>query len=99
MTLRPALLVPVLALGATAAAADVEYGRYLASECVTCHLLEGEPQGVPSITGWETETFIAVLTEYRTRARVHDVMNTIAGRYGDEEIAALAAYFAEAGED
>jgi cytochrome c len=33
------------------------------------------------------------MAAYRSGEREHQVMNTLAGRLGDEEIAALAAYF------
>jgi cytochrome c len=40
--------------------------------------------------------FVAGLAAYRSGEREHQVMNTITARLGDEEIAALAAYFATA---
>lgn len=82
-------------LGATAAAieGDVEYGEYLSGECVTCHKLSGSTEGIPSIIGWPGENFIHALYEYKMKARENPVMQTVVGRLGDEEMAALAAYF------
>lgn len=95
---RLASLAVALTVAAQApASADAEFGRWLSSECVTCHLLEGAPQGVPSIVGWPQDAFVQVMEAYRSGERRHDVMNTIAARYDDEELAALAAYFEEAG--
>lgn len=74
---------------------DPEYGAYLSSECTTCHQADGEDRGIPSITGWPEEEFVAVMHAYRTGGREHPVMNMVAGRLGDEDIAALAAYFAQ----
>jgi cytochrome c len=79
---------------APAAAADIAYGRYLASECVTCHQASGASEGIPSIIGWQPEVFVAALQAYRTGERQHDVMRTIANRYTIEDLEALAAYFA-----
>jgi cytochrome c len=79
--------------GAPAPAADLEYGRFLASECVTCHQASGETDGIPSIVGWPEDHFVAVLQEYQAGARHHDVMQTISRRYTAEDLAALAAYF------
>jgi cytochrome c len=79
--------------GAPAPAADLEYGRFLASECVTCHQASGETDGIPSIVGWPEDHFVAVLQEYQAGARDHDVMQTISRRYTAEDLAALAAYF------
>ncbi|HKH32838.1 MAG TPA: hypothetical protein VKA80_01535 [Beijerinckiaceae bacterium] len=75
------------------AAGDRAYGEYLSSECVTCHLLGGRFAGIPPIIGWPEETFVAVMNEYRLKVRPNPVMQTLAGRLSDEEIAALAAYF------
>ena len=80
-------LLPALAAG------DRELGQYLSSECVTCHQLSGKFQGIPPIVGWPDATFVETMNEYRTKKRQNPVMQTIAGKFSPEEIAALAAYF------
>src|SRR5581483_9516033 len=77
----------------SASAADKAYGEYLSSECVTCHQLSGRYEGIPPIVGWPTHVFIEAMSEYRKRTRANPVMQTVAGRLTEEEIAALAAYF------
>ena len=72
---------------------DAEYGEYLASECLTCHQLDGTSDGIPSITLWPTEDFVVAMHAYKRKLRPHPVMQMMAGRLNDEEIAALAAYF------
>ena len=72
---------------------DPEYGEYLSGECVTCHQSSGEDKGIPSITGWPDEDFVIAMHAYKTSLRPHPVMQMIAGRLSDDEIAALAAYF------
>ena len=72
---------------------DPEYGEYLSSECVTCHRLDGETEGIPSIVYFETEDFVILMHAYKSGEREHQVMQTITKRLGNEEIAALAAYF------
>lgn len=72
---------------------DPDYGGYLSSECLTCHQAGGEDSGIPSITGWPTEDFVIAMHAYKVKARPHPVMQMMAGRLSDEEIAALAAYF------
>ncbi len=74
---------------------DAEYGEYLASECTACHQASGEVDGIPSIIGWDEESFRLSMHDYRVKTRQHPVMNMIAERLGDEEIAALSAYFAK----
>lgn len=73
---------------------DVEYGRYLSSECVTCHQVSGVDEGIPSITGWEEKTFIAVLKAYQERDLPNRVMRNVAANLDDDQIRALAAFFA-----
>lgn len=72
---------------------DAAYGEYLASECQTCHLQDGSDQGIPSITRWPEEDFVIAMHAYKQKLRPHPVMQMMAGRLNDEEIAALAAYF------
>jgi len=74
---------------------DPAYGEYLSSECTTCHRADGGYDGIPSITLWEEEYFVAAMQAYKQKLRPHPAMQMIAGRLGDEEIAALAAYFAD----
>lgn len=72
---------------------DPEYGEYLANECLTCHQSDGSAEGIPSITRWDTEDFVVAMHAYKRKLRPHPVMQMMAGRLNDEEIAALAAYF------
>ena len=74
---------------------DVPYGEYLSSECTACHRDAGGSD-IPSIRGLAPSVFIAGIVAYRNGTREHQVMNTVSRRLGDEEIAALAAYFAAA---
>ena len=72
---------------------DPEYGAYLAGECTTCHQAEGADEGIPSIIGWPPDDFVIALHAYKRGRRAHPVMEMVAGRLSDEEIAALAAHF------
>ena len=85
----------VLGLSAVPAAAqgDRALGEYLSSECVTCHQLSGRYQGIPPIIGWPETSFVAIMNEYRDKRRSNPVMQTIAAKLSNEEVAALAAYF------
>ncbi|MCV3272781.1 c-type cytochrome [Roseobacter sinensis] len=73
---------------------DPDYGEYLSGECTTCHQAEGGDDGIPSIVLWPEEDFVVAMHAYKSKTRNHPVMQMVAGRLGDEEIAALAAYFA-----
>lgn len=87
-----ALLLP--ATGATVAG-DIEYGAYLAQECRSCHQLHEEPAGIPAIAGLPTDYFISALKAYKDGERDHATMRTIARSLDDEQIAALAVYYAD----
>lgn len=88
------VIAPVVAPAAPALAGDLAFGEYLSSECMTCHRIDGSEKGIPSIIGWPTDHFEAVMHSYRNRVRENPVMQTIAGRLSQAEIEALAAYLA-----
>lgn len=73
---------------------DPAYGEYLSGECTSCHQASGEASGIPSITNWPTEDFVIAMHAYKDGVRPHPVMQMMAQRLSDEEIAALAAYLA-----
>lgn len=76
-------------------AADVEYGEYLAGECLTCHESGDNSGRVPPIHRLTPDYFIYALLEYQNGARSNRVMQTITGALGTEEIAALSAVFSQ----
>ena len=75
-------------------AGDPEFGAYLSAECATCHQSDGSDQGIPSITHWPPQDFVVAMHAYKQKLRPHPVMQMMAGRLSNDEIAALAAYFA-----
>lgn len=78
------------------AAADVEYGAYLSTQCVTCHRVNVTVGAIPSINGLPTQYFVHALKEYRRGERRNPVMMSVAQALSDEDIEALAAYFEQA---
>ena len=75
-------------------AGDRALGEYLSAECVTCHQITGRVTGaIPSIIGWPDDQFVAVLVSYKRKERENQVMQTLAARLSEDEMAALAAYF------
>lgn len=85
------LLVPTSTANA---GGDVALGEYLSGQCTTCHQLSGKNNGIPAIVGWDTEAFVAVMNSYKNKERENKVMQNITSPLSDEDIAALAAYFA-----
>lgn len=74
---------------------DPDYGAYLSGECTSCHQTSGAGDGIPAITRWPTDDFVTAMHAYKVGVRTHPVMQMMAGRLSDDEIAALAAYFAQ----
>lgn len=78
-----------------AMAGDVPYGEYLSGECASCHVAgAASANGVPQIDGLDREAMILALFQYRIGARDNQTMVNVAARLSDEEIVALADYFA-----
>lgn len=99
--MSPGVLASILTLAVSTAVSgthataggDRELGEYLSSECVTCHQISGKNDGIPSIVGWPEDSFVQALTDFREKRRDNQVMRSIAVKFNEEEIAALAAYF------
>ncbi|MDP2408762.1 MAG: c-type cytochrome [Pseudolabrys sp.] len=89
------LLTPITGLNA-GAAADLELGRHLSAECVSCHGAARAGGAIPDIFGHEPMTFVEVMKAYRDKRLPNEAMQTVASRLNDEDLAALALYFATA---
>ncbi len=72
---------------------DPAYGEYLSGECTSCHQASGAGDGIPAITQWPEADFVTAMHAYKEGVRAHPVMQMMASRLSNEEIAALAAYF------
>ena len=90
-----AIAIALVSIATTASAqkVDLEFGRYLATECLTCHRSATATSTIPNIFGLPESRFILLVRAYRGKQLPSDVMQTIAGRLKDDEIEALAHYF------
>lgn len=101
--MRAAVAVPAAFLGGSLscerAVADelYELGEYLSGDCTACHQLKGQAPGIPVITGWPVEAFVTVMVAYKEGEREHALMQNVARRLSDEDIQALAVFFAKQG--
>jgi uncharacterized protein len=77
-----------------AAAAIIEYGEYLSLECVACHQAVDSDGAIPVIAVLPAPYFLNALKSYRSGDRRHLVMQDVAFSLNDEQMEALAAYFA-----
>lgn len=97
-TLAGMLIVLSVVVTAITVRADdarlVRYGEHLSQECTACHRRDGVDNGIPSILGMPAEDFIETLKYYQSGARDNPAMVSVAKSLDDEQVKALAAYFA-----
>jgi cytochrome c553 len=90
-------IVAVAALAATAAmgqGGDAR-ARSLAATCANCHGTGGVSVGdLPSLAGKPQEETVRLMQEFKSGARTGTIMNQLAKGYTDEQIEALAGWFA-----
>jgi len=83
------------AIGGQAAAQGAPSG---ALSCSGCHQPPGADGAVPSLAGRPAEEIVAALTQFRRGERTATVMDRIAKGFTDDEIRAIAEWFARGGE-
>jgi cytochrome c553 len=97
---------PASGTGSDAAKELVTYGdgKRLVPACNSCHGPKGEgnprSKGMPMLAGQTVDYFKQTMQAYRSGARANDVysvMRSVAKELTDEEIAALASYYAALG--
>jgi len=71
-------------------------GSLLGNSCAGCHGTRGMPQNpqIPVLAGANSTEFIKAMHAYRDGSRRGTVMNRVARAYADDEIKAMADYFA-----
>jgi cytochrome c553 len=100
--LRSALLAAttlLLAMSVPAAHAQTSTlnTQFLASNCANCHGTNGHSvpgSPVPGLAGYERNAFIERFNAFKKGERPATIMHQISKGYNDEQIAALATYFA-----
>jgi cytochrome c553 len=69
--------------------------RGLAATCANCHGTGGVSVGdLPSLAGRPREEIVRMMQEFKSGARQGTIMNQLAKGYTDEQIEALAGWFA-----
>ena len=85
-------------------AGDANRARERVAMCQGCHGIEGfrtafpEVYHVPRIAGQHAQYLAAALQAYKSGARSHPSMRAIAASLSDQDIADLAAYYAQPSE-
>jgi cytochrome c553 len=88
-----ALLVVVFG---AARAEDALLARNLAAVCANCHGTNGHARGdlIKPLAGVPAERIVAAMAGYRSGALPATVMHQIAKGFSDDQIKAIAAYYA-----
>jgi cytochrome c553 len=87
--------------GSAFAAGDAAAGQNKKSMCAGCHGIEGyrsvypDTYRVPKLGGQHADYIVAALKEYKSGERKHATMRAIAGSLSDQDMADLAAYYAD----
>jgi cytochrome c553 len=99
--MRRTLHAAIAALAAVAAAplgaqpAPPNAIRYVAANCANCHGTLGRSGGaMPSLAGLQKPYFVEQMRLFRDGKRAATVMHQIAKGYSEEQIDALAEFFA-----
>lgn len=74
--------------------ADVEYGEYLAGQCLTCHQLSESRGQIPPIHKLTRDYLVFAMLEYQNGTRDNSTMQSVVSALSDDDIAALSQVFA-----
>jgi cytochrome c553 len=101
--LASALVAGIASAQGGAPAGDAAKGREKVQMCQGCHGIDGwrtaypEVYRVPKIAGQQPAYLFAALKAYKTGDRTHPSMVAIAASLSDQDMANLAAYYAQSG--
>lgn len=90
------------AMSAQAADGDPQAGRQKSQMCEGCHGIAGYRTAypvvytVPKLGGQSAAYIVKALQDYRSGARTHPSMNSVAASLSDQDMADLAAYYSGA---
>lgn len=90
------VIATALAFSSAGAAQPNLPGQRLAATCAACHGTDGMTAGdtLPRLAGQPREALKASLLAFKAGSRPATVMHQLAKGYSDEQIEALATYFA-----
>lgn len=100
-TVALAALLGAAVANAQAPAGDANRGRERVQMCQGCHGIDGwrtafpEVYHVPKLAGQHAQYLAGALNAYKSGARSHPSMKAIAATLSDQDIADLAAYYAQ----
>jgi sulfide dehydrogenase cytochrome subunit len=86
----------LLALAGASQAQDDNLGRNLAATCANCHGTNGQVRGdvVKPLAGVPADKIVAAFNDFKSGALPATIMHQIARGFSDDQVKAIAAYFA-----
>ena len=92
---RLGMVAALLATGAAHAQIDPLQVRSWAAACANCHGTNGKAEpGMISLAGDNKDEMLKKLLDFKTGARPATIMHQLSKGYSDEQLAAIAAWFA-----
>ena len=98
MTTQIVAAVAMVFFAACAGAADLEAGKKFATEvCKACHEIDGNPKNpdYPKLAGQHPDYLAKTLRDYQSGARNNAIMKGFATMLKPEDIADVAAWYAD----
>lgn len=95
MYLAAAAGLLIAASSAALAAGNAAEGKTKAAQCATCHGPDGKGGGPnPPVIALDAAKFTAALNDYKSGKRKHPMMEMMAKKLSDQDMADLAAHYA-----
>jgi len=95
MNLKPTLAALALAALSPLAQADPVQVRSWAASCAACHGTDGRAQpGMVSLAGADKDGMVKTMLDFKSGRRPATIMHQLSKGYSDEQIVAIAGYFA-----
>ena len=98
--MKQLILFPVFALGLASSpllAQGIASGELLGQNCAACHGTDGREfyEAMPPLAGMDKQNFIRAMNEFKDGERPAIIMDRIAKAFNEEEIEAMAEFFAK----
>lgn len=93
---KPAAPAPTPAPAVAASSGGIRSAAMLANTCAGCHGTQGHSAGdsMPSLAGLDERYFYKAMKDFQSDARPSTIMGRLARGYSDNELKALADFFA-----
>ena len=88
-----------LAVGPATAGGDAVAGAQVAERCQQCHNPAAPNSAFPKLAGQHEDYLLRTLIDYKLGNRTNPIMKSFSDQLSEQEMADVAAYYAELGGD